>query len=126
MSTQQDGGRGKFDLAVRLKKINQVRGINFNYRANFSLLQSSVIGMNIPVRWSCIWNFYIKKDKVKWTREEKFTIFRNLKVGQVYSKSEMKSTLLKKKYRIETSRVTRVSPHAIKEKHEERVNKSVV
>ena len=42
--------------------------------------------------------------------------FRNLKVGQVYSKSEMKSTLLKKKYRIETSRVTRVSPHAIKEK----------
>ena len=52
--------------------------------------------------------------------------FRNLKVGQVYSKSEMKSTLLKKKYRIETSRVTRVSPHAIKEKHEERVNKSVV
>ena len=73
---------------------------------------------------SCIWNFYIKKDKVKWTREKKK--FRNLKVGQVYSKSEMKSTLLKKKYRIETSRVTRVSPHAIKEKHEERVNKSVV
>ena len=75
---------------------------------------------------SCIWNFYIKKDKVKWTREEKFTIFRNLKVGQVYSKSEMKSTILKKKYRIETSRVTRVSPHAIKEKNEEQVNKSVV
>ena len=73
---------------------------------------------------SCIWNFYIKKDKVKWTREKKK--FRNLKVGQVYSKSEMKSTLLKKKYWIETSRVTRVSPHAIKEKNEERVNKSVV
>ena len=73
---------------------------------------------------SCIWNFYIKKDKVKWTREEKK--FRNLKVGQVYSKSEMKSTILKKKYRIETSRVTRVSPHAIKEKNEEQVNKSVV
>ena len=73
---------------------------------------------------SCIWNFYIKKDKVKWTREKKK--FRNLKVGQVYSKSEMKSTLLKKKYRIETSRVTRVSPHAIKEKNEEQVNKSVV
>ena len=70
--------------------------------------------------------FLHKKDKVKWTREEKFTIFRNLKVGQVYSKSEMKSTLLKKKYRIETSRVTRVLPHAIKEKNEEQVNKSVV
>ena len=52
--------------------------------------------------------------------------FRNLKVGQVYSKSEMKSTILKKKYRIETSRVTRVLPHAIKEKNEEQVNKSVV
>ena len=52
--------------------------------------------------------------------------FRNLKVGQVYSKSEMKSTILKKKYRIETSRVTRVLPHAIKEKNEEQVNKSIV
>ena len=47
-------------------------------------------------------------------------------IFQEYSKSEMKSTLLKKKYRIETSRVTRVSPHAIKEKNEEQVNKSVV
>ena len=63
---------------------------------------------------------------MKWTREEKFTIFRNLKVGQVYSKNETKSTLLKKKYRIETSRLPRVSPHTIKEKNEERVNKSVI
>ena len=47
-------------------------------------------------------------------------------IFQEYSKNETKSTLLKKKYRIETSRVTRVSPHAIKEKNEEQVNKSVV
>ena len=47
-------------------------------------------------------------------------------IFQEYSKNETKSTLLKKKYRIETSRVPRVSPHTIKEKNEERVNKSVI
>ena len=47
-------------------------------------------------------------------------------IFQEYSKNETKSTLLKKKYRIETSRSPRVSPHTIKEKNEERVNKSVI
>ena len=47
-------------------------------------------------------------------------------IFQEYSKNETKSTLLKKKYRTETSRVPRVSPHTIKEKNEERVNKSVI
>ena len=47
-------------------------------------------------------------------------------IFQEYSKNETKSTLLKKKYRIETSRVPRVSPHTIKEKNEERVNKNVL
>ena len=47
-------------------------------------------------------------------------------IFQENSKNETKSTLLKKKYRIETSRLPRVLPHTIKEKNEERVNKSVI
>ena len=47
-------------------------------------------------------------------------------IFQEYSKNETKSTLLKKKYRIETSRVPRVSPHTIKKKDEKWVNKSVI
>mgnify|MGYP000087881004 CR=1 FL=1 len=47
-------------------------------------------------------------------------------IFQEYSKNGTKSTLLKKKYRIETSRLPRVTPHTINEKNEERVNKSVI
>ena len=61
-----------------------------------------------------------KRRKIHDFQEGRASIF------QEYSKNETKSTLLKKKYRIETSRVPRVSPHTIKKKDEKRVNKSVI